>query len=268
MNAAKAHKMPCFKSKITALSVLFALAAALLAALPPFIAAQNVHPTFINAWGFLMFLPVIVLAPLGGYIVQTELKWTKAKKIGYVVLLFALAAVAAAVYGIFTPAYVFPVWARFVVGILTAGTMAVSALYRRRTREYAETLGGIVGFRDYIRLAEKDKMETMLEENPSFYYDILPYAQVLGVSDIWTDKFAGLSMQPPYWAMNTHVSLFDVYVIHSLLRSTSATLSHSFHSLPQGASGSGGGFGGGGFGGGGGGGFGGGGFGGGGGRSF
>lgn len=124
-----------------------------------------------------------------------------------------------------------------------------------------------MGFRDYIRLAEKDKMETMLEENPSFYYDILPYAQVLGVSDIWTDKFAGLSMQPPYWAMNTHVSLFDVYVIHSLLRSTSATLSHSFHSLPQGASGSGGGFGGGGFGGGGGG-FGGGGFGGGGGRSF
>lgn len=78
-----------------------------------------------------------------------------------------------------------------------------------------------MGFRDYIRLAEKDKMETMLEENPSFYYDILPYAQVLGVSDIWTDKFAGLSMQPPYWAMNTHVSLFDVYVIHSLLRSTS-----------------------------------------------
>ena len=268
VNAAKAHNLPCFKSKITALSVLFALAAALLAALPPFIAAQNVHPTFINAWGFLMFLPVIVLAPLGGYLVQTELKWTKAKKIGYVVLLFALAAVAAAVYGIFTPAYVFPVWARFVVGILTAGTMAVSALYRRRTREYAETLGGIVGFRDYIRLAEKDKMETMFEENPSFYYDILPYAQVLGVSDIWTDKFAGLSMQPPYWAMNTHVSLFDVYVIHSLLRSTSATLSHSFHSLPQGASGSGGGFGGGGFGGGGGGGFGGGGFGGGGGRSF
>ena len=132
---------------------------------------------------------------------QTELKWTKAKKISYVVLLFALAAVAAAVYGIFTPAYVFPVWARFVVGILTAGTMAFSALYRRRTREYAEALGGIVGFRDYIRLAEKDKMETMLEENPSFYYDILPYAQVLGVSDIWTDKFAGLSMQPPYLSL-------------------------------------------------------------------
>ena len=91
----------------------------------------------------------------------------------------------------------------------------------------------------------------MLAETPDLYYHILPYAQVLGVSDIWTDKFRTLTLEPPRWVHNT--TAFDILLFHSLYWNTSRMLARNLASRP--ASRSGGGFGGhsgGGFGGGGG----------------
>lgn len=49
-------------------------------------------------------------------------------------------------------------------------------------------LGRILGLKKYIELAEKDKMEALVEEDPKLYYKVLPYAYVLNVSDEWIDK--------------------------------------------------------------------------------
>lgn len=145
---------------------------------------------------------------------------------------------------------------------LTALTAALAPYLLRENKSYIEAVNPLLGFRDFLLLAEKDRLETLLEENPAYYYDILPYAQVLGVSDIWEEKFKDIDMQPPSWAISGNNMLLNFIVINAALRSANRSMTQVFVSRPSSSGRSGGGFrGGGGF-------HGGGGFGGGGGRSW
>jgi uncharacterized membrane protein len=133
-----------------------------------------------------------------------------------------------------------------------------------REEKYCQTLGQILGFKDFIVVTEEEKIKFMLEENPELYYKILPYAQVLGVTDVWEDKFKGLTIEPPSWCVSSDATWFDYYLIHrSLNRSMMMSMARAAASAANsgggryvgrsGGGGSFGGFGGGGFGGGGGG---------------
>lgn len=37
----------------------------------------------------------------------------------------------------------------------------------------------------FLETAEKEKLEQLVFEDPKYFYNILPYAYVLGVSDKW-----------------------------------------------------------------------------------
>lgn len=62
-----------------------------------------------------------------------------------------------------------------------------------------EALVLLLGFKDFMLQAEKDRLETLLIDDPQYYYHVLPYAQVLHASDIWIHKFADLFIVPPTW---------------------------------------------------------------------
>lgn len=70
----------------------------------------------------------------------------------------------------------------------------------RKNSEYRnELLVPLLGFKDFIKAAEKDRLEMLLEEDPEYYYHVLPYAQALHVSKIWINKFKDLTVPPPAW---------------------------------------------------------------------
>lgn len=68
-------------------------------------------------------------------------------------------------------------------------TFIVSPLVEYRNKEGRKVLGSLLGLKKYIEIAEKDKMEKLVKENPEFYYTVLPYAYVLNVSDKWIEQF-------------------------------------------------------------------------------
>lgn len=39
----------------------------------------------------------------------------------------------------------------------------------------------------------------LVEDDPTYFYSILPYAYALGLSDIWAEHFRGLTLEPPTW---------------------------------------------------------------------
>ena len=129
-----------------------------------------------------------------------------------------------------------------------------------RTKAYTDKLNDILGFKNFIELAEKDQLEMMIEQDPQFYYHILPYAQVLGVSKLWENKFAALTVEPPQWLSGNMVSTYiEFRIINSLINGSLAQMNYEMSSRPSssganggGRGGFGGGFSGGGFGGGGG----------------
>ncbi|MDD3186463.1 MAG: DUF2207 domain-containing protein [Anaerostipes sp.] len=129
----------------------------------------------------------------------------------------------------------------------------------RRTVRGAELLGKTLGFQDFLKKAEKSRLELLVEENPAYFYDILPYAYVLGVSDKWAKKFESIHMEQPNWYVGGYGNdPFTTYLfISHMNRCTNVMASSMIPPVPEntggGSFGGGGGFTGGGVGGGGGG---------------
>ena len=67
------------------------------------------------------------------------------------------------------------------------------------TKKGRECLGKLRGLRQYILVAEKDRIEMLAGENPEDFYHVLPYAYVLGVSDVYLKKFEDVPIQDPSW---------------------------------------------------------------------
>ena len=114
----------------------------------------------------------------------------------------------------------------------------VSVTLISRTDDYTDQLNKILGFKDFIESVEKDRLETMIEENPELYYKVLPYAQVLGVSDIWEDKFKSIRINPPSWAVGYGgFDMFDLIVFNHVMRSMNRNMVTTMTSRPQASSG-------------------------------
>ena len=130
----------------------------------------------------------------------------------------------------------------YLIGLICIIIMTI--FYRiipKRTPYGIEILGKIKGFKEFIETAEKDKLETLVQDNPTYYYDILPYAYVLGVSNTWMKKFESMSYQPPNWyegSTDFHISDFDHFMF-SATRTMTSALSSSMSSGSSGGSGGG-----------------------------
>ena len=150
-------------------------------------------------------------------------------------------------------------------GILTGTIIAAFApAMPRKTVKGARALWHIIGFREFIRRVEKDRLERMLQEDPNLFDRVLPYALVFGVADEWAAKFEGLLQKPPDWYVSDRwtPSTFNSRVFISSLGDSISSMNSTLPYSPSrsGAGGGrsgfgGGGFSGGGFGGGGGGGW-------------
>lgn len=102
-------------------------------------------------------------------------------------------------------------------------TLAISGKIKSKTEYGMEIYGRILGFKRFLETAEKRKLELLLEENPSYFYNILPYTIVLGVSDIWADKFKDLVVEPPQWYGGSSVG--DAFVLGMFMGSFNNSLS-------------------------------------------
>ena len=123
----------------------------------------------------------------------------------------------------------------FVGVAIAAVAFIVSCPIRCRTDRGHELLQKITGFKMFLEEAEKERLEELVDENPSYYYDILPYAYVLGVSDAWTKNFEGIVMQPPTWYSGT--TAFERMTFWHFLNHTMRTATASMVSTPQSSSG-------------------------------
>ncbi len=82
-----------------------------------------------------------------------------------------------------------------------------------RTKENKIMQGRIAGFKDYLTKVEKAKLEQLVNDDPTYFYDILPYAYVLGVADTWIKKFEDISMPQPVWYHTTSTSYLALYML-------------------------------------------------------
>ena len=154
----------------------------------------------------------------------------------------------------------------WMIGIAVTGVIVVVLFYyllKAPTSKGRQTLDQIEGFKLYLSVAEKDRLnlENPPERTPALFEQFLPYALALGVEQKWSEQFAavlaaagqGATGYSPGWYSGGSWSGMNINSLTSSMSSSLSSAIASASTAPGSSSGGGGASGGGGGGGGGGG---------------
>lgn len=125
----------------------------------------------------------------------------------------------------------------FIGYICILGIMFFGSIMSKRTAYGNQMLGKLKGFRNFLETAEKDRLESLVMNDPSYFYNILPYTYVLGVSEKWIEKFETIAIQPPSWYSGS--TTFNMHSFGTFMNSTMQSAQSSMTSSPSSSSGGG-----------------------------
>ena len=84
----------------------------------------------------------------------------------------------------------------YIIGAVSIIVLLLFAMAMpRRTNFGKEILGKIRGFKRFLETAEKPQLDALLNKDPKYFYNVLPYIYVLGISDEWINQFEKIALQ-------------------------------------------------------------------------
>lgn len=96
----------------------------------------------------------------------------------------------------------------------------------KRTEEGTRVLEHILGLEEYIKVAEKDRLQ--FQEKEYIFFEILPYAIALGLATVWAKAFEGLiTTNPDWYTSNNGIIFIPTDFVSSIDSSLSSTISSS-----------------------------------------
>ena len=118
--------------------------------------------------------------------------------------------------------------AAVIVAYLIFGTIIAiffSVISIAKKSSYTALLGRILGFRDFIKTAELDKLNELVEQDPEYFYHIMPYAYVFGLSNRWIKRFEDIPIiQPRWYGGHTSFDRWDYYMMGRMMSDCSASV--------------------------------------------
>lgn len=114
--------------------------------------------------------------------------------------------------------------------VLTEVAAIISyGLHANETEYKIKMTGKLLGLKTFIKKAELDQINKLVEENPEYYYSVLPYAYVFGLTDKWIKKFEGITINPPEWYNSDDVirGFSSYYFVSSLTRDMNSGLNNA-----------------------------------------
>jgi uncharacterized membrane protein len=117
----------------------------------------------------------------------------------------------------------------------------------RKTDWYIGILGKIRGYRDFLKLTEKDRIEKLVGEDPDYFYKNLAYAYALDVTDAYAKQFRDIAIEPPSWYEYSDKrgpysgNIYTCSMLNSTMKDLMHGVSSSMTSQPGSSGGSGGG---------------------------
>ena len=142
-------------------------------------------------------------------------------KLGVLKKALSVALVLVVVYFIYrqTQSIVSIVSFEFMVIGIVATTLPIlfSSKFNVVSDYFKSVAGDLLGFKDFIEKAEVPQLERLSEENPSYYYDVIPYAMVFGLSEMWTKKFSTIPLAQLDWYDSYYSDPYTSYFYYRML---------------------------------------------------
>ncbi len=125
------------------------------------------------------------------------LKWWQYLLAG-LLLVFILGGPMIALYATFASAKINVIYF-ITIGIFQGLVIFLTMIMRKKTIYGNEMLSRILGLREFIINASQQELEDLIEKNPYYFYDILPFAYALGLTNIWNEHFKNLTFEKCDW---------------------------------------------------------------------
>ena len=146
---------------------------------------------------------------------------TKGKWLTYCIALLVLAAVSIGTMFAATADgdtfFKFPVYlgvvAALVIDGIFIGRLVVPTDFK------LQYYGKLLGLKQFIKTAEIEKLQMLIDEDPSYFFNVLPYAMVFGLSDHWAKQFKNLKVKPPTWYYGYNAMYWNAFYFNSMLLS-------------------------------------------------
>lgn len=105
-----------------------------------------------------------------------------------------------------------------IMGILGAISTIFVGNFVRYNKDNLDRIGKVLGYKRKLLLADVKEIELLVKDNPSYYYDVLPYVYVLGIEDEFSKKFANIKITSPTWYESD--VLLNYWLLHSMMRTS------------------------------------------------
>lgn len=126
----------------------------------------------------------------------------------------------------------------YIVGIIcVAVIISFIKIMSKRTPFGNEMLGKLRGFKRFLETAEKPQLESLVAQNPEYFYNILPYTYALGVSKVWISQFETIALQAPTWYDSKNE--FNMHTFGTFMTTTMESATTAMSSSPSSNSGDG-----------------------------
>lgn len=132
--------------------------------------------------------------------------------------------------------------------IIYSGLLITLACLVTKTDNFIDKASDILSVKHFIEVTEEQRIKLLIKDYPNLFFDILPYAYVFNLTQIWLDKFKNLDLN----INNQYDSVWNHYFLSArMLDSMYYSLNNDYNSYisssNKGGKFSGGGFSGGGF---------------------
>lgn len=118
--------------------------------------------------------------------------------------------------------------------VVMAAAQFFTVIFYKVNPELVHLMGRLLGLRRFIRTAEKPRIDALVEENPNYFYDILPYAYVMGVTNKWAKNFEHVNVEPPVWYGGSDMPVFNtIYFAHLMGHFGSTVSSNATFTIPD-----------------------------------
>lgn len=91
--------------------------------------------------------------------------------------------------------------------VVTVGFLAEKADFR--SKEDLKAYGKVCSFKRFLIVADKKRLEMLVEENPDYFYDVLPFFYVFGISKKMKGKFDRII---PDGSLRALGAIRDIYI--------------------------------------------------------
>lgn len=140
--------------------------------------------------------------------------------VGIGLVMIGIAGIASSYYQQVSKNMVFDFMIPLVIcGISTVVGVSLTAFMKKRTAVCTDWMGRLIGLREFIETAELDRLKAMAEKNPEWFYHILPYTYVFGLSDVFAERLEELAIPAPQWyeCSEPHYGYWNYYHFNRMM---------------------------------------------------